>query len=122
MKHSEAQRILHRYCLALDGKAPSSNRVVAKVDNAAARQLSWWLQNPGSGPPADSPRSKAYLRAYLEIAGQRFFASGIPLNDGYMHPDRGVMKALLASGDVRLTDEPSPRFEVTSKGQLLLEG
>ncbi|GAA0575977.1 hypothetical protein GCM10009416_13370 [Craurococcus roseus] len=55
----------------------------------------------GSVPPAGSPRTKAYLRAYVRIAGARpIFAKGIPLEDGYLLLDRGVMKALLLAGHV----------------------
>ena len=120
MRHSEARRVLNRHCVELDGKAASSNHSVSKDQNGAAATAAWWIANDSSSPPADSPRSRAYLRAYHEIAGPRFFATGIPLDDGYMLPDRGVMKALLEGGYVVLTNERSPRFEVTERGRALI--
>lgn len=122
MRFSEARAILDEECTKADGKAASTNKAPSKCQNEAAADEGWWLENRGSVPPYDSRRTQAYLRAYVRIAGeQRMFAKGIPLEDGYMWPDRGVMKALLMADCVTLVTHPSPRFEVTERGWSLLQ-
>ena len=122
MRFLEARSILDEECIKADGKPASTNKAPSKSQNEAAADEGWWLKNCGSVPPYDSPRTQAYLRAYMRIAGERpIFAKGIPLEDGYMWPDRGVMKALLMADCVTLIARPSPRFEVTVHGWNLLQ-
>lgn len=82
--------------------------------------LNWWLENRDTIEPWDGPRSRAYLTAYVEIAGPIFFGTGIPLHDGYLQPDRGVMKRLLDTGAVTL-DKAKFRFSLNDKGRHLIE-
>src|SRR5947207_15987262 len=92
----------------------------AKRRTPEGLQVSWGLENKETCPPFDSPRCKAYLRAYKEIARPMFFGSGIPLKDYFMHPDRGVMKAMLQAGCVTLGKNRRGVFELTQKGNQLI--
>ncbi len=122
LTHAEAKRVLDRHCMSVDGKPASTNKVPNKEQNLAGRDRAWWLENQGTCPPHDSPRSVAYLRAYVEIGEQIFYATGIPLRDGFLYPDRAVMKAMLIADCVVLNDENHGRFELTERGQLLIAG
>ena len=116
----EARQILIDLCLRLDGKEASTNKSKSEKPNLDGAQEAWWLENNETSPPFDSPRSKAYLRAYVEVAGPMFYGSGIPLESGLMHPDRGVMKAMLQSGCVTLGKGKRGLFELTPKGKDLI--
>jgi hypothetical protein len=117
-----AKSLLNNLCLALDGKVASSNKNVSETQNPDGAQESWWIENDETCPPFDSPRCKAYLRAYVEIAGPVFYGSGIPLDRGLMHPDRGVMKAMLQAECVTLGVTKRGLFELTQKGRDLIAG
>jgi hypothetical protein len=118
----DARNLLNDLCLMLDGKEASSNRNASETPNPDGAQESWWLGNKRPAPQFDSPRSKAYLRAYIEIAGPMFYGSGIPLDQGFMHPDRVVMKALLQADCVTLGKSKRGIFELTPKGNSLIAG
>jgi len=122
MTFREARDILNNLCLKLDGKEASSNKSVSDTPNPDGAQESWWVENDETCPSFDSPRCKAYLRAYIEIAGPVFYGSGIPLDRGLMHPDRGVMKAMLQAGCVTLGVTKRGLFELTQKGKDLIAG
>ena len=122
MAFPEAKKILNALCLKLDGKPASSNKYKSEAPNPAGAQEAWWIENDDTYPPFDSPRCKAYLRAYIEIAGPVFFGSGIPLDRGLLHPDRGVMKAMLLAGCVTIGVTKRGLFELTQKGKDLIDG
>ncbi len=116
MREREARRILKGYCLRETGDPPSTSQVTRDL-NRNGRDETWWLENMSTCPPWDGARTKAYFKAYVEIAGERFFGTGIPIHDKYLQPDRAVMKSLLEAGCVTLD---RGKFVVTSKGQELL--
>lgn len=120
LRYREAWEILRSHCLAIVGEPPSSNKYPCKKQNLAGANASWWLAHTGSIPPANSPRSVAYLAAYTDIAGPLFFGMGIPLagGDGFLLPDRGVMKALLLEDYVTL--DVQGRFQLTDRGRDVL--
>ena len=51
-----------------------------------------------------------------------FYGTGIPLERGLMHPDRGVMKAMLQAECVTLGVSKGGLFELTQKGTDLIAG
>jgi hypothetical protein len=116
----EARTILNDLCLKLDGKEASTNKSKSEKPNLDGAHEAWWIEHNETSPPFDSPRSKAYLRAYVEIAGPMFYGSGIPLEIGLMHPDRGVMKAMLQADCVTLGKSRRGLFELTPKGNDLI--
>lgn len=119
--YAEARKILDDACKKHDGK-PASSATRATQPNEDAGEEAWWTENRGSSPPYDSPRSRAYLWAYRQIAGPLpLYAKGLRLDNDFLLLDRGVMKALLLNHAVRFLAGPSPRFEVTPLGQALIE-
>jgi hypothetical protein len=96
----------------LDGKEASSNRSASETPNPDGVQESWWLENKETCPPFDSPRSKAYLRAYIESAGPMFYGSGIPLDRGLMHSCRGYQRL----HEARHTKTPALSLRVRRSG------
>jgi hypothetical protein len=118
----EARTLLDSLCLFLDGKPASTNKKQSETPNPNGAEESWWIENDKTSPPFDSPRCKAYLRAYDEIAGPVFYGTGIPLERGLMHPDRGVMKAMLLAECVTLGVAKRGLFELTQKGRDLIAG
>jgi len=120
MTFREASSLLNELCLAFDGKPASTNKSASETRRLDGEHESWWTENDETCPPFDSPRCKAYLRAYVEIAGPVFYGSGIPLDRGLMHPDRGVMKAMLQAECVTLGVTKRGLSEVTKKGKDLI--
>jgi hypothetical protein len=122
MTFREARALLNSLCLMLDGKPASTNKNQSEKSNPNGAEKSWWIENDETFPPFDSPRCKAYLRAYAEIAGPVFYGTGIPLERGLMHPDRGIMKAMLLAECVTLGVTKRSLFELTQKGRDLIAG
>ncbi|WP_297508977.1 hypothetical protein [uncultured Caulobacter sp.] len=59
--------------------------------------------------------------AYLEIAGERMPVDGLPLSDGFLYLDRGVMGGMLYGGYVSWeSQDGAPYFKLTAKGRRLL--
>jgi hypothetical protein len=79
MTFREARNILNNLCLNLDGKEASSNKNVSESLNPDGAQESWWVENNETCPAFENPRCKAYLRAYIEIAGTVRIASDVPV-------------------------------------------
>ncbi|MGY4318987.1 HNH endonuclease [Bradyrhizobium sp. JR3.5] len=119
---AEARSILDELCHRIDKKPASTNKTLKKKPNLDGNSEAWWLAHEGTTPAFDSNRSIAYLTAYVEIAGPHFYGSGIPLEDGFMYPDRGVMKAILHAGCVTIGINEQGLFELTPKGRKLISG
>jgi hypothetical protein len=117
----EARKILNEFCLSMDGKSASTNKTLTDKPNPAGNDKGWWLEH-GHAPAFNSNRSRAYLRAYVAIAGPNFYGSGIPLEHGFMRPDRGVMKGLLQADCVTIGTTKPGIFELTPKGRKLISG
>lgn len=115
-KH-EAKEILERHC-GLAGQGVSSFTVNGTA-RPEGKERAWWTERMRPTEAADTQRSIAYLRAYVEIAGPYFFATGIGLEGAFLHPDKSVIKRLFDEGFLQL-DEASGRFSLTTKGQALL--
>jgi hypothetical protein len=75
----------------------------------------WWLSARAGTSPAE-PRTLAYFLSYAAVCGQRIGARAIALDDGYVWPDRDVMKCLLIAGLVKFIEEGEPHFEITDAG------
>lgn len=119
---AEARSVLNDFCQRMDKKPASTNRASKKKPNPDGNVEAWWLAHKGTTPSFDSDRSRAYLSAYVEIAGPHFYGSGIPLENGFLYPDRGVMKAMLQAGCVTIGANKQGLFELTSKGRKLTSG
>jgi hypothetical protein len=118
MRFEQAREILNRWTRFIDdGKDASTNKSVKKTPNQKASQGSWWHENNGTMPDWRKPRTVAYLTAYIEMAGAHFPLTGILLEDGYLWPDRAVMRSLLVAGCIRLK---AGSFHLTEKGEALI--
>src|SRR5260370_17441438 len=95
MTFEQARAILDRHCQQLDQKIASSNKKAERHLKSMAVDRSWWFENPGRTPDWRNARTVAYLCAYVEIAGTHIPMQGIRLDDGYMWPDRAVIRPLL---------------------------
>jgi hypothetical protein len=113
----QARAILDRHCQQLDQKIASSNTKAERHLKSMAVDRLWWFENPGRTPDWRNARTVAYLCAYVEIAGPRIPMQGIRLDDGYMWPDRAVMRALLDSECLAIEGED---FCLTPLGEALL--
>jgi len=117
MTFNEARIILDRYCLHFTNKEASTNTKPYDSANLDAANLGWWTEHDRRTPDWRTPRTVAYFCAYVEMAGRKIPMRGIHLEDGFVWPDRAVMRSLLERGCVRPIDED---FHVTSEGELLL--
>ena len=116
LRPRQAKKILDDYCLRETGK-PASSAQITKDMRKEGRKSEWFLAHQDTCPPWDGERTRAYFKAYVEIAGARFYGSGIPVHDRYMQPDRAVMKSLLLAECVFLE---GGKFILTPKGEALL--
>lgn len=117
MRFEEAKRTLKKWCQNLDGKPPSTNKSARRSPNGEAGRKQWWLENSGTSPDWRSPRSVAYLVAYVEIAGSVFPAAGIAVEEGFIWPDRAVMRSLILARCVAFV---KGNFRLTDKGEALI--
>jgi hypothetical protein len=117
MTFEEARAILDRHCRQFDHKDASTNKAVQERPNSAAADRAWWFANTGTTPDWRNARTVAYLSAYVAITGPRISMQGIRLEDGYMWPDRAVMRALLESDCLAVEGED---FCLTLLGEALL--
>jgi hypothetical protein len=93
MRANEAKAVLNRHTDGLTDKSSSSSTPTTAPANPALNEQSYWAGV--SENMANTQRSKAYLRAYLEIAGDMpIFGTGIRLDKGRMPLDKSVMHRL----------------------------
>ena len=91
-----------------------------------ARKLAWWHENTPENESSNTPRNRAYLKAYLKISGRdRLQARGIRLNKGRLWMDRSVISRLERDGFLKFLEKPDgefePVFELTDAGRELIE-
>jgi hypothetical protein len=125
MTFEEARAVLTRHCRQLDHKDASTNTSAQERSNSAAVDRAWWFANAGTTPDWRNARTVAYLCAYVEIAGPRIPMQGIRLDDGYMWPDRAVMRALLDSECLAIEGEDlclTPLGEALLAPRIRVEG
>lgn len=86
-----------------------------------SQTLSWWHQNTPAEETAETPRSIAYLRAYLRIGGPRLYAGGLLLRRRRLWMDRSIMSRLERDGYVQFVGEGTrdPYFALTPAGESL---
>ena len=88
---------LNSQAIALTGKEASTNKVPKRSPNLHATREAWWRSTGRTDGNSDASlrRNRAYLRAYVEAAGEVIPAVGVRLGDGaYVWPDRSVMSDL----------------------------
>ena len=86
-----------------------------------ARLLHWWYSGNVEDEGSITPRTVAYLRTYLDAAGQpRLYAAGIPLARGRLWMDKYVIRRLHKDGHLEFHDAKEPFFTPTERAQTLI--
>lgn len=96
---------------------PASAKTTSSTSWPEAADRSWWFKK-NNIIDVNSPRSRALLHAYITIGGDVFPMIGIPLSDGYLRPDRTLMRSLDRAGWMIMQDGA---FKITPEGRAALE-
>ena len=104
------------WCLLIDGKEPSTNKTHNKLPNHDAARVEWWYE-ADKLHDSETTRNLAYLVTYLEVFGPRLSMKGLGVHEGWVYPDRAIMRSLHA--DEVLADDGTG-FVLTPKGQALI--
>lgn len=91
------RKTLKEWCLLIDGKEPSTNKTHNKLPNHNAAQIDWWYE-ADSIHDSETTRNLAYLVAYLEVFGPHLSMKGLGVHEGWVYPDRAIMRSLHAAG------------------------
>ena len=121
MKKTAARAILDRHVKHV-GLTVISAFQVERTARPDAGDLSWWHQNTPANETSDTVRNRAYLSAYLEIAGrEQLTARGLQLDGGRLYMDRSVISRLERDGFLAFVQAREgffePFFELTEKGR-----
>lgn len=114
----EAWQILCKCCEDRKLGQPSSSRPTQASRNEAANDRSYWA-GVSEAMTSDTERTKAYLTAYIKIAGDApIYATGLLLDRGHMPLDKSVMHRLVRDGYAEFDDNAKPpRFIITPSGK-----
>lgn len=91
------RKTLKEWCLLIDGKEPSTNKTHNKLPNHDAVHIEWWYE-ADSIHDSETTRNLAYLVAYLEVFGPQLSMKGLGVHEGWVYPDRAIMRSLHAAG------------------------
>lgn len=108
--------------LAKAGLSAPSTFTVRQNARVGAETLEWWHVQTPSGVSSRTPRTQAYLRAYVRIAACKALpAGGLTLEDGKLWMDRSVISRLERDGSLQFKGQgPQSRFVLTDQGRRLL--
>jgi hypothetical protein len=85
-----------------------------------ARALDWWYSGNVEEEGSITSRTIAYLRTYLDVAGQpKLYAAGIPLDRGRLWMDKYVIRRLHRDGYLEFHDGKDPFFAPTEQATRL---
>ena len=104
------------------GLSVVSARQFERAAREDAATLAWWHENTPSIETSDTVRNRAYLRAYLDIAGrEQLTARGLQLEGGRLYMDRSVISRLERDGHLNFVEHREgffePFFELTDQGR-----
>lgn len=91
------RKTLKEWCLLIDGKEPSTNKTHNKLPNRAAAHIEWWYE-ADTIHDSETTRNLAYLVAYLEVFGPHLSMKGLGVHEGWVYPDRAIMRSLHTAG------------------------
>ena len=91
------RKTLKEWCLLIDGKEPSTNKTHNKLPNHDAAQIDWWYE-ADTIHDSETTRNLGYLVAYLEVFGPHLSMKGLGVHEGWVYPDRAIMRSLHAAG------------------------
>jgi hypothetical protein len=104
------------WCLLIDGKEPSTNKTHNKLPNHDAAGIEWWYE-ADKLHDSETTRNLAYLVTYLEVFGPRLSMKGLGVHEGWVYPDRAIMRSLHADGVIA---DDGTAFVLTPKGHALV--
>jgi hypothetical protein len=116
MNYQQARTRLNCWTNYFDNKDASTNKRVELQPRLEVTE-EWYREHDGTAPDWRSPRTVAYLCAYLEIAGGPIPLAGIRLEDGYLLPDRAVIRTLLNHNFLYCESEA---LQLTELGEALI--
>jgi len=118
MSKTQARAVLTEELDRVGGKTVSAFMVGDTLRPEAAT-LAWWHAKTPTATRSNTPRTQAYLRAYLRIAGDaKLYAGGVLLDLGRLWMDRSVISRLERDGYLSFMNlSPEPWFELTQKGE-----
>lgn len=117
MNFNEAQKIILSNCLKIDGKPNSSNKTVKTQPNTEALDRDWWYAGSSDRDKPPGTRGIALLLSYLQICGDHIPMDGLLLSDGYIWPDRAVIRRFDKFGYIRMENGV---MTLTEEGKSLL--
>jgi len=112
-RFSNFRKTLKEWCLLIDGKDPSTNKTYNAKPNYDAENIAWWYE-ADRVHNGDKTRDLAYLTAYLEMFGPRLPMKGLAVHEGWVYPDRAIMRSLHAAGTLAVEDKT---FILTDAGR-----
>ena len=115
-RFSSFRRTLVDWCIAIDGKQPSTNKTVHKLPNHDAASIDWWYEADATHD-SGTRRNISYLVAYLEFFGPKLSMKGLGVHEGWVYPDRAVMRSLHAAG---LVEVDGTSFVLTDAGRAII--
>ena len=115
LSSAEARSIIDELCLRVDVLESSAKTIGASPFTDFSTKEAWLRIDRANDVTLS--RTQALLAAYVEIGGESFPMTGIPLTDGYLRPDAAVMRSLLLDGRVAAVDGS---FRVTDIGRALI--
>ncbi|HBT02501.1 MAG TPA: hypothetical protein DEB47_22230 [Citreicella sp.] len=104
------------WCLLIDGKEPSTNKTHNKLPNHDAARIEWWYE-ADKLHDSETTRNLAYLVTYLEVFGPRLSMKGLGVHEGWVYPDRAIMRSLHAD---EVVGNDGTAFVLTPKGHALI--
>jgi hypothetical protein len=105
--------VLKEWCLLIDGKEPSTNKTHNPKPNYDAESIQWWYV-ADTIHDGETTRNLAYLIAYLEVFGPVLPMKGLAAHEGWVYPDRAIMRSLHAAGILAVEDKA---FVLTDLGR-----
>jgi hypothetical protein len=123
LKTYEARAIIAEE-LQHSGWETASSFTVEDGRRPGTEDLSWWHENTPRDETSETPRSTAYLRAYVKIGGPRLFAGGLFLDRRRLWMDRSIISRLERDGYLAFHGEGTrePFFALTERGEQLVSG
>jgi hypothetical protein len=78
---------------------------------------SFWREGASTKQHWDSGRTAGYIAGYVKFAGPVFPATGIPVQEGFVWLDKGVICSLREGSCIEFADAS---FRLTEKGRALI--
>ncbi len=118
---SEFDAIISKHLVSF-GSSPSrsSNKSPARQRLDAGAREDFWREGADTKMHWSSNRTAGYLAGYVEFCrSSRLPGQGIPVNEGFVQLDKGVVCALLVGECLRF-DNQSGHLVLTPKGEALI--